>query len=67
MYERNEMKFTFRMAVAIFLAMIIAPIIVTAGDNEGAKPIEERNLWRLSWANDAFVRTDNAFTNGWCL
>jgi hypothetical protein len=31
------------------------------------KPIEERNLWRLSWSNDAFVRTDNAFTNGWSL
>jgi hypothetical protein len=36
------------------------------GEKTG-KPLEERNLWRLEWANDAYVRVDNGFTNGWSL
>lgn len=31
------------------------------------RSLEERNLWRLEWDNDAFVRVDNGFTAGWSL
>jgi hypothetical protein len=37
------------------------------GDTKAPKLPEERNLWRLGWDNDAFVRTDNGFTNGWTI
>jgi hypothetical protein len=33
----------------------------------GDRSLEERNLWRLGWDNDAFVRVDNGFTNGWSI
>ena len=32
--------------------------------SRGAK---DGDLWRLEWDNDAFVHTDNGFTNGWSL
>jgi hypothetical protein len=38
-----------------------------AGEKTQKKALEQRNLWRLVWDNDAFVHTDNAFTNGWSL
>jgi hypothetical protein len=49
--------------------LLSLPSTVVAGGNEeeNLKPLEERDLWRLAWANDAFVRVDNAFTNGWSI
>ena len=28
---------------------------------------KDRDVWRFEWDNDAFVHTDNGFTNGWSL
>jgi hypothetical protein len=33
----------------------------------GNRSLEERNLWRLEWDNDAFVRVDNGYTAGWSI
>jgi lipid A 3-O-deacylase len=59
-----------RFRALIVTMIVLAPLgAVAAEGNEGKvpKPLEERDLWRLEWANDAFVRVDNAFTNGWSI
>jgi hypothetical protein len=56
-------------AVLIASIMVGIPFVVEAEDGNEKKPksLEERNLWRLEWDNDAFVRVDNGFTNGWSI
>ena len=65
------------MRMTTFLSRFLTAVMVIAipvgvawpgeNDNRTSKPPEERNLWRLEWDNDAFVRVDNGFTNGWSL
>ena len=65
------------MRMRTFLSRFLTAVMVIAipvdvawpgeGDYRASKPPEERNLWRLEWDNDAFVRVDNGFTNGWSL
>ena len=46
------------------------PLAVGAEDGDrggNPKALEERSLWRLEWDNDAFVRVDNGFTDGWSI
>ena len=56
---------------ALFVMMMVCTTLgmEAAEENEEKKlkAPENRNLWRLAWDNDAFVHTDNAFTNGWSL
>jgi hypothetical protein len=60
-----------RSIVSILTMMVMcSPLVVGAAEgpeNTKSKPLEERNLWRLEWDNDAFVRVDNGFTNGWSV
>jgi lipid A 3-O-deacylase len=52
------------------MVVIFAARGLEAADGDEAKKpktLEERNLWRLEWDNDAFVRVDNGFTEGWSL
>ena len=60
-----------RRALVLIGAMMVLALPSTVGaegdEEKTPKPLEERNLWRLEWANDAFVRVDNAFTNGWSI
>jgi len=46
-----------------------APLATVAAEEgpEETKPLEVRNLWRIEWANDAVVSSDNAFTNGFSV
>ena len=52
------------------MTAVWAPLVINAaedGEHKQPKPLEERNLWRLEWDNDAFVRVDNGVTNGWSI
>ena len=53
----------------LMMVMCAARGLEAADGDEAKKPktLEERNLWRFEWDNDAFVRVDNGFTEGWSL
>jgi hypothetical protein len=56
--------------VSAIVVALCVPLAAAAEDNDlqkKPKPPAERNLWRLEWDNDAFVRVDNGFTNGWSI
>lgn len=56
------------LALFVMVPMVWLSFGVDAAENddiENPKPLEERNLWRFEWDNDAFSHTGNAFTNGW--
>jgi hypothetical protein len=58
-----------RVLAVMMMALCVPLEMVWAGEKEEKKPrpLEERDLWRLEWDNDAFVRVDNGFTNGWSI
>lgn len=54
----------------VFVMVVFASRDLDAADGDDAKKpktLAERNLWRLEWDNDAFVRVDNGFTQGWSV
>ncbi len=60
-------KSTLSSLVLLLVIAAGAPSGAQAADGDGAKPeklLEERDLWRLVFDNDGFVRKDNAFTSG---
>jgi len=58
-------------SLALLLLIVAgAPPGAQAADGDEAKPakpLEERDLWRLVFDNDGFVHKDNAFTSGWSV
>ena len=64
----KAVRFLWWLLVAVMMFGLPLGVAWAGGNEEKtSKPPEERYLWRLEWDNDAFVRVDNGFTNGWSI